>query len=704
MGLSVLNIVTPHNKFEAHVKRFIEEMYPQNVISETLPFERVQEYNDYCSMFLTGSDQIWQHREGRDSRYEKFFRLDFADESKRKVSFSTSFGAYNHEDKKLQEEFRKLFERYSSISTREDIGVDILKRRYGIHATQIMEPVFNVEPEVFYELAEHSQMKEEKEPYLLTYILDPSPDKKKAIQFYAKKMGIRTVNILDGFAAAYDENKERLGLPGTLPNIWCADFIKYFVNASFVITDSFHGTAFAVIFNKAFISIANYGRGIERFNSLLDKINMKDRLVDNKNIPEDEKYLYHMNFSYANAIIAKERKRAIIWLKDALFSEKLPDVKLKNRITTYLEKDMCTGCGACVSICPCGAIETKGDEFGVYRAYIDEYKCTNCGMCVKSCAALELPTNLNSQEPLSYAFVCEDEEMLMKSSSGGASPVFAQEIIRRGGVVFGAAWKDDFTVEHIIVENEADLNKLQKSKYLQSYLGNTFSKVKDFLQTGRTVLFVGLPCQVAGLKKFLGRTYLNLIMVDMLCANIVSTKFFKKYLDETYGIENVQEYTSRYKQNNIWNGYTLKVTKRDGTTDINVAKHTDNYQAMYHSLSMRSTQCGKCKYQGLPRYGDVTIGDCWGIEKYDASIDAKKGVSAVLVNNDKGEKFLNSIPESEIAVLKAENLNEMKKYNVCAFQKNRKWPISPKREKFFEMISENTFAETRNEVDKVIKA
>jgi len=698
-GLSVLNIVTPHNGFEPHVKRFIKEMYPQEDISETLPFERVAEYNNYCEMFLTGSDQIWNFREGQDIRYTKFFRLDFAEESKKRVSFATSFGAYIPEKEGTQREFKKLFERYSALSTREDIGVEILENRYGVGATQIMEPVFNVETNVFYELAEHSQLEEEKEPYLLTYILDPSPDKKKAIEFYAKKLGIKTVNILDGFSANHEKNKKLLGLPGTLPNIWCADFVKYFMNASYVITDSFHGTAFAIIFNKEFISIANYERGIERFVSLLSKMNLQDRLVNSKAIPADEKYLHPMNFSYANEIIDKERERAIEWLKNAISVPKkelasviIPD----NTVIKSLKKEMCTGCGACVSICPTEALKLEADGWGYYRSKLEIGKCIECGKCVKVCPAIKLPERKNLSTPSCYEVIAADADILFGSSSGGIFPLLAQKIFEKDGCVVGAAWTDDLSVKHIMIDDEVDLPKLQKSKYLQSYLGNMFKDVERQLKNNKSVLFSGCPCQVAGLHTYLGVEYDNLISVDLLCANAPSTAFFKKYIADTFP-EGVKKYEFRNKTRG-WNCVCVKVDTVIEKDIIRMGGKEDDYQRVFHNHTMCAPHCEKCKYQKAPRLGDLTMGDFWGIGGKDPELDTKQGVSVVLCNNQKGKAFLESIGRDKTAVKKEVPLWWLGG-NGYAINDSRNY-APPKRNVFYKAIKEMPFSEAVNFASK----
>lgn len=708
IGLSPLNIVSPYNGFEPHAKKFFEVAYKDDVISPVLPFERVHEYNDVCDMFLTGSDQIWNYKPGKNTQYDEFFRLNFADDSKKKVSYATSFGAYKKEPDDLHDIFKKLYSRYSNISVREAEGVEILKIYYNIDATQLAEPVLVLDKNYWYNLAEYSKY-HEKEKYLLTYILDPTPEKRKAIEFYSQKLGIKTVNILDGFSGIYERNRKALDLPNTLPNIWCADFLKYFSNASYVITDSFHGACFATIFNKTFIAIGNKVRGMSRFESLLNKIDMRDRLVSSDNIPLDEKFLSPINFEKANLVLENEKERSISWLKDALNQpEKFPIIKKKNvkkHINEILPEESCMGCGACVSACPVDAIHFKNDQYGVYRAEVDEKKCIHCGKCTKVCAAIELPRNYNFKAPKSYAFIASDLTTRMESSSGGAFTALAKTVLKQNGVVVGAAWDGEFTVNHILVDNVKDLPKLQKSKYFQSNMGNVCRQIKEVLDAGKKVLYCGTPCQVTGLKKYIGKDDANLILVDLLCANCPSAGIFKKYLSENFSLDEMKQYDFRYKSldDKLWNAKKVKITKNNGEKIIKDISE-DDYLQVYHTCSLSlSSQCLECKYQGTSRNGDLTIGDCWGIERYDTSVDVSKGVSVILVNNDKGRKVFESIAKKDTALLKEIPLEQVKKYNVLAFNEKRSWPKTKRRAKFLEEIQKNGFAETKRKTEEYMQ-
>lgn len=702
IGLKPLNIVTPYNGFEPHAKRFFEAVYEKDDISECLPFERVNEFNDKCSSFITGSDQIWHNHPDRDEKarkYDYFFHLDFVKDDRKKISFATSYGNLIPETDDYYIKIRKLLNRYDAISLREKSGVDYIKKYYGVNATHVIEPVLIASKKIWENLIEKSELTLE-EDYIFSYILDPSEKKRQLIKNFSNKTGSKSINALDGFSGRYNYNKEKLNLENTLPNIWAADWLKCFAKSKFVITDSFHGMCFALIFNKPFIVIANYGRGIERFESLLDMCNLNDRLIDINNLNDIsyDNFLKKINYRNVNSIIEEKANEGRMWLENSL---KMPKAEtLKNRlipkvtINDVLKIEKCVGCGACLSECPVKAITLTGDAYGVYRSYVNKDNCIQCSKCVEVCPALERPKNLNSNEPSAYAFIHRDCNVVKESSSGGAFSALAQAVLRDNGVVVGASWTDDFRVEHIVIDKIEDLYKLQKSKYFQSYMGNTYEETKKYLNDGRKVLFTGTPCQIVGLKKYLKKPYSNLILVDLLCANCPSAEIFNKYIKEKNDHDVIKHYNFRYKKetNDVWDAKSILLVKKNGENVIEDID-TDLYLKIYHTCSLAlSSQCMDCKYQGNKRYGDITIGDCWGIDRFDKTVNHQFGVSAIIVNNEKGQELVNAINKENIGILKEISLEDVKRYNVLAFLDRRGWKSSLRREQFMHDIKENVFS------------
>lgn len=304
----------------------------------------------------------------------------------------------------------------------------------------------------------------------------------------------------------------------------------------------------------------------------------------------------------------------------------------------YIENqcEKCAGCASCANICPCGAITIKCNKNGFYVPVTDKAKCTKCGLCTRVCPQINNVIK-NTDNPSVFA-VMADNELRLKSSSGGAFSVIAKKIFEKNGVVVGAAFNDNWIVEHIIIDNEKDLDKLRGSKYVQSFISeHLFKDIKDILEQNRYVLFTGCPCQVAGLKAFLNKDYKNLILVDLICSKVPSKKVFDKFIDDNFSRSEIENIKFRDKQNG-WNCSTIYTYTATTTT----TKSPYWFKMFLNSLSMNDS-CVECKYMSIDRVGDITIGDFWRVSKFAPELDDNLGTSIVIVNNKKGEDLFNDL-------------------------------------------------------------
>ena len=191
------------------------------------------------------------------------------------------------------------------------------------------------------------------------------------------------------------------------------------------------------------------------------------------------------------------------------------------------KKELCCGCSACVQKCPRRCISLKQDDEGFWYPHVDVQNCVNCGLCERVCPFIGENA---SREPLKcLAAYNADEEERLNSSSGGIFSLLARYVLNRKGVVFGATFDDSFVVKHIYIESESELYKLRGSKYVQSDINGMFAVAEKFLKDDRMVLFSGTPCQIRGLKKFLGKDYKKLMSVDVACHGVPSPAVLKKY-------------------------------------------------------------------------------------------------------------------------------------------------------------------------------
>lgn len=325
------------------------------------------------------------------------------------------------------------------------------------------------------------------------------------------------------------------------------------------------------------------------------------------------------------------------------------------------EKSDCCGCSACVSICPQQCIHIKEDNEGFFYPEVDKNQCINCNLCQRSCPILNqsekrLPLNV-------YAAKHKDEQIRLASSSGGIFTLLAERIIDEDGVVFGARFNNNWNVIHDYTETKKGLTAFRGSKYVQSYMGNCYQKVKFFLQQGRKVMFTGTPCQIAGLKNYLRKDYDNLLTVDVVCHGVPSPKVWRIYLNEIarkggknsvlfHPISEKQEIKSinfRSKSTG-WKKYSFALTLSGATADeekntvLLSSIFTENpyMNAFLSNLNLRPS-CYACPTKSGKSGSDITIADFWGIEEVLPEFDDDKGISLILPYTEKGIYWLKDL-------------------------------------------------------------
>ena len=312
------------------------------------------------------------------------------------------------------------------------------------------------------------------------------------------------------------------------------------------------------------------------------------------------------------------------------------------------EKKDCCGCTACQQICPKRCIDMKEDSEGFLYPSVDELKCVSCGLCDSVCPVLH-PFESYSSPHLSFAAKSLDNELVKTSSSGGVFYILASKIIEKGGVVFGACFDSTWRVIHDYAENFEELNKFKGSKYAQSFLGDSFNKVKDFLKEGREVLFSGTPCQVAGLNHFLKKPYRNLTTIDIICHSIASPKVWKDYLNEISKGTVVNSVTFKDKSQG-WRSYGLEIKGSNPGNDSFVlvrGTHKENiYMRGFLEDLYTRPSCSSCPARNYTSKSDILLGDCWRIEKYHPDIDDNTGMSVAIILSDKGKQLYDCCVDS----------------------------------------------------------
>ena len=310
-------------------------------------------------------------------------------------------------------------------------------------------------------------------------------------------------------------------------------------------------------------------------------------------------------------------------------------------ISEICSRESCTGCATCASICHKNCIKMFPDEEGFLRPVIDETVCVNCGLCRKKCP-INIHYSDDGVEPLTFAARLKDEKLREKSSSGGVFSALAMQILERNGIVIGAGFDENYQVVHKICTEQSKLDELRRSKYVQSCIGNIYCDAKEHLDTGKEVLFCGTPCQVSGIKAYLGKEYNNLYTVDFICHGVPSPFAWSQYLafHEKNAKSKIKEVSFRSKLNG-WKNFCMQVAFQNGTY-FN-SKVTDDFYLRSFIMDMNlRPSCYHCHFKQKHRQADITMADFWGVEHYLPNWDNDTGVSLAMIHSNGGYRLFDS--------------------------------------------------------------
>lgn len=304
----------------------------------------------------------------------------------------------------------------------------------------------------------------------------------------------------------------------------------------------------------------------------------------------------------------------------------------------------CTACGACLVSCPTNSIHMDKDTEGFLRPYIDEETCISCHKCIKVCPVIQNNTIelLEVKLPKTYAGVHKRTDVLDKSSSGGVFTAIAETIINDGGVVCGAVYNQDFQIIHSITDKLEGIAPMRGSKYAPGLAYNVFNEIRNILKSGRKVLFTGLPCQVVGLKAYLGKQKYaeNLITCDIICHGMVSHTLYNGFLSSLKK-RNKELANINFRQK-VTSGTVLRVTYSDGSCEDIPFEKNHYYHILLSDNCLRKS-CYNCIARKGVRQSDITIGDFWGIKRVLPELDEKKGVSVIFLHTVKADEIVSRI-------------------------------------------------------------
>lgn len=322
----------------------------------------------------------------------------------------------------------------------------------------------------------------------------------------------------------------------------------------------------------------------------------------------------------------------------------------------------CCGCLLCKELCPKKCISVVKDDLGHLNPRIDAEMCIDCGICAKSCPEIT-PISLNKISEV-YAGWDKENTAREKSSSGGAATLIALKFVEGGGIVYGCAFVQPFGFKHIRCTDHESLERLRGSKYVQSDTQECWNLLRADLKEGRNVLFIGTPCQVAAAKRTFKNTE-NLYTIDLICHGVPSVETFKGSLPSNIKHEEIRNITFRNNTN-----YILNVLNKQNEIIYSRPLSQNWYMKGFFTSLFSRRSCYNCKYAQEKRVGDITLGDFWGINDCCIAKEEEKGISAIIINSEKGNIQLSSI-NGQAKLLKRDSV-EVKKGNKQLNHPSRK--------------------------------
>lgn len=606
-----------HLRVSAHRFESLEELR-----SAVLPYD----------LILSGSDQIWNPKIFPDGRFDPVFFGAFS--QRRRIAYAPSFGI-PHIPEGMEEELRGYLKQFSHISVRERQGQRIVKDLTGQEVPVVLDPTLLLTRDQWSAMAAPPGLSG---GYILCYCISRPGALAPYIHQLAEKTGLPVVQLCGIRQKVHPRARCVL-------DAGPAEFLSLFQNASYVCTNSFHGTVFSVQFQKPFFTAVAPGELAEpessRTFSILSRLGLTERIIGKGDTAGWEDAI---DWTAVESRLDLARQSSLDYLRAALADEAYEQPAVEpaaDGLPVLADHARCTGCGACASGCPRDAIAMERDKEGFSYPVIEPDTCIRCGHCTAICPIL----HEREPKPLPAAFAAwnRDDSIRRDSTSGGAFTALADYVLEGGGIVYGAAFDGRQHLRHVACFRKEDLWRLRGAKYVQSDLGETFREIRTALES-RTVLFSGTPCQVDGLYRYLGRRPENLITCDLVCHGVPSPGVWENMARsiEQRRHKGLQAVRFRNKVTG-WKDSHFTTVYDDGSVDSAPLFRTEYGRAFGRALFLRPS-CHRCAYTNLNRPGDFTLGDFWGLRPDELPEQQEKGVNLLLVNTAHGSHIFDQLP------------------------------------------------------------
>ena len=616
------NFSREHLRLTSHRYESVEELRAAD-----LPYD----------VILSGSDQIWNPKIFPNGRFDPVFFGAFS--QRRKIAYAPSFGI-PHVPESMEAEVRGYLSQFSHLSARERQGQQIIQGITEREVPVVLDPTLLLRREDWETVAKGGQ--EQAQGYILCYCISRPGALEPYIHRLAEKTGLRVVQLCGIRRKVHPRAQCVL-------NAGPAEFLDLFRGASYVCTNSFHGTVFSIQFQKPFFTSVAPAELAEpessRTFSLLSRLGLAHRIVgkgDTAGLMEE------IDWPGVSSRLDQERELSLNYLQGAL-ENRAPGGEVTNEREPPAENCLpkladhahCTGCTACASGCPKNAISMVRDREGFSFPKVDPTACIHCGRCTAICPVLRK----REAGPLPAVFAAwnKNDEIRKDSTSGGVFTLLAEHVLERGGVVFGAALDGNQHLRHVACFRTEELWRLRGAKYVQSDLEGIFREIKEWLKT-RPVLFSGTPCQVDGLYRYLGERPENLVTCDLVCHGVPSPGVWE---DVARNLEKRKRKTLQAVRfrNKVagWKNSHFTTVYHDGSVDSAPLFRTEYGRAFGRALFLRPS-CYRCPYASMTRVGDLTLGDFWGLRPDELPEQQEKGISLLMVNTAHGSHVFDQLP------------------------------------------------------------
>lgn len=617
------------NKFD----NFVETKYDKT--RRYFDFEDLCNYPPDADVFITGSDQVWNPLKIEDAYF-----LRFVPKNSIRASYAASLGI-SYIPKGCQHLMSEYLNDMDFISVREKTAKHLLENNLSLFTqnsrlTTHIDPVFLLDQNEWKKLAKNTA-KLNKE-YILCYILYRPKWLNNWLKKIHKETGLPIIAIsTEPYRNIYHNKMIRNAGP--------QEFIGLIDNAKFVISSSFHGVALSIAMKKPFYAILN-PKAPSRIEDMLELFGLKDRIVDPSN-----NVIYNLNYINYQKIddtLRCERDRSIKYLKFLIYDvNKKPEVYRHNILSSFSNISSvgknCTACKVCKEVCEFNAISFKSDINGFEYPVVDLSLCKNCGLCAKKCHVLNHKKYNSKESSIAYYGWNKNERVRMSSSSGGFFSAISDFVLSKNGIVLGAYFdKNNKKVRHTS-SDVTPMEKIIRSKYVESDLNNTHSIIKQALKEDRYVLFCGTPCQCSGIRNLFGYGNKKLILCDFFCHGVPSPFIFKDYLKSKEKENNdlISDIWFRTKYFG-WSQYGIDIIYDNKKTEHTVGRCEWYFlSTMIDNMFLRDScySCDKAVYHD----SDITIGDYWGIKYQNPEANDNKGISVIISNNELGASVINEI-------------------------------------------------------------